>query len=125
MRRKHELTTRVKIDEYGQRTRDLSQRLIKVPFFVCLSLCLCPLQARLTCAGQVMRKLERFEGHNVPSQPAELEFRQRLDELQRSLNKPNQYKGTCCHAPSFLSLVYLLSFYSSLRVLTGVVRPCG
>lgn len=40
-----------------------------------------------------MKKLEKYEGKGIPSQPAERLFRQKLETIQREINKPNQYKG--------------------------------
>jgi len=40
-----------------------------------------------------MKKIETFEGKGIPSQPDERIFRQKLESIQREINKPNQYKG--------------------------------
>jgi len=80
-RKTHELEVSVKIQEYKKRSMDLFQWLLKI-----------------------MVKLEvvRAKGFNIF--PEEEALFSRLDNIQRELNKPNQYKSRLNEAISYLRM---------------------
>ncbi|KAL6080008.1 Nuclear pore complex protein Nup98-Nup96 [Balamuthia mandrillaris] len=81
IQQKHELSTTVKVEEYKRRHMQLASRVLRI-----------------------MKRLEVLRSMGYPILGDEEAFRGKLENLQRELNKPTQFKGRLNEITSFVRM---------------------